>query len=150
MLNKELPVLLEELKKINLSGKIGYAVAKNRKLVEQELETLQETAKILPEFEEYEKARVALLEVHASKDENGKSIIENNSYRIENQQDWEMDIKDLQEKHKEAIEVRTKQINDFNALMEETTNIEFYPFTEDQIPDSATAQEVYTLLKLVK
>lgn len=149
MKNKELPVLLEELKKINLSGKIGYAVAKNRKLVEQELETLQETAKVLPEFEAYEKARVALLEVHASKDETGKAIIENNAYKIENQEEWEKAIKKLQETHKEAIEIRTKQIEDFNALMEEKTNIEFYPFTEDQIPDSATAQEVYTLLKLI-
>jgi hypothetical protein len=149
MKNKELPVLLEELKKINLSGKIGYAVAKNRKLVEQELETLQETVKMLPEFEVYEKERVALLEVHASKDEHGKAIIENNTYKIENQTEWEKAIKELQETHKGAIESRTKQIEDFNALMEEKTNIEFYPFTEDQIPDSATAQEIYTLLKLI-
>lgn len=158
MKNKNLAQTLEDLKKINLSGKIAYAIAKNRKLIETELEVLNETVKILPDFEAYEKERITLLESHASKDESGKAIIEttigqdgkpSSSYKIENQEDWEKAIKELQEDHKEAIETRTKQINDFNALMEEESNIDFYPFTEDQIPDNATASEIYTLLELI-
>lgn len=150
MKNKNLAQTLEDLKKINLSGKIAYAIAKNRKLIETELEVLNETVKLLPDFEAYEKERITLLETHSSKDEQGKPIIENNTYKIENLPDWEKDIKELQETHKEAIETRTKQISDFNALMEEEASIEFYPFTEDQIPDNATASEIYTLLALIK
>jgi len=152
MKNKNLASLLEELKTINLTGKIGYAVAKNRKLVEQELETLNETLKVLPDFEKYEKERITLLEKHASKDEKGKAVIENNAYKIENQEDWEKAIKDLQETHKEAITYREKQLEDFNALLEEGSKLEFFKITEDQILEekNATAQEIYTLLELTK
>lgn len=149
MKNKNLASTLEEIKKINISGKSGYCLAKNRKLIEDELEAINETIKALPDFETYEKERITLLEAHASKDEQDKPIIENNAYKIENQELWELDIKELQEKHKETIENRKKQIKDFNALMEEETTLVFHKITEDQIPDSATASEVYTLLKFI-
>ena len=150
MKNKKLFELFEELKTINLTGKVGYAIAKNRRLVEQEVETLQETVKASKEFETYEKERVEIAKKHAKKDEKGKEVIENNSYILEDQEAFDKEFEVLKEAQNEVIETRKKQLEDFNDLLEEQTTLELFHITEDKIPENATAQEVYTLLKLIK
>lgn len=158
MKNIKLPEFLEDLKKINLTGKVAYAIAKNRKLVENELEILQETLKESESFKKYQEERIELAKSHAKKDEKGNPVTETilqggnpvNSFVIEDQKAWEQEFEALKEKHKEALNQRTEQENAFNLLMEEDSKLEFHKIEESEIPENATAQEVYTLLELTK
>lgn len=154
MKNNKLNDFLRELKSVNPSGKAGYAIAKNRKLIEEEIEALESTIKTKDNLNEYNKARIELLEKHAQKDEKGNSITEikgnESHYILKDEKAFEKEFEKLKETHKQAIKDREKQIEDFNKLMQEKANITLFNITEDQIPETATANEVYVLLKLVK
>lgn len=156
MKNNRLSSFLEELKKINLTGKAGYAVAKNRKLIEAELEALQETVKATKSFEKYENERVELAKKHAKKDEKGEPVVSKphpltgqTSFVIEKQEQFDKEYEKLKETHKEALEEREKQINDYNAFLQEDIKIELHKIEESDIPETATAEEIYTLLEIV-
>ena len=81
---RDIPSLIEISKK-QLPIKVSYAIAKN-------------IAKIESEINVYNKEREKLIEKYAVKDEQGKTIVdENNQIRIQEEhiEDWSRDIKEL-------------------------------------------------------
>lgn len=81
---RDIPKLSEIIKK-QLPVKVSYAIAKN-------------IAKIEAELNVYNKEREKLIEKYSVKDEQGKTIVdENNQIKIreENITDWNRDIKEL-------------------------------------------------------
>lgn len=81
---RDIPKLSEIIKK-QLPVKVSYAIAKN-------------IAKIEAELNVYDKEREKLIEKYSVKDEQGKTIVdENNQIKIreENITDWNRDIKEL-------------------------------------------------------
>lgn len=149
MKNKELASFVAELKKLNLTGKVAYAIAKNRRLVETELEVFKNMLEEHDDFKAYDKERLELIANYTVKDANGKPVIEGNQFKIEDEVAWEKALKPLQEKYKDAIEKRDKQIEDYNKLMGEESKLTLYTIKEEDIPENATSQEIYTLLKFV-
>jgi hypothetical protein len=149
---KKLASFLEDIKKLNLTGKVAYAIAKNRKILETEIETLQESIKAREDFTKYNTERIELAKKHARKDEKGNPLTKDNGgkYDIEDIDAFEKEFETLKETHKEAIDYRQKQIEDFNAMEEEESKIVFHMIEESEIPENATAQEVYTLLEFTK
>jgi len=83
----ELPLVLEgfdALSKIDLPVKAAYWTGKNMK-------------KVVTEFQEFEKSRVALAEKFAEKDEQGKPVIKDNSYAMEDKAAYQAGFKELTE-----------------------------------------------------
>jgi hypothetical protein len=150
MKNKKLPEILEKLKKVSLTGKTAYAVARNIKIIEDEIDIMGNMVKPNSDFIKYEKERTELATKHAKKDEKGKAIIENKEYILENKEEFDKEFAILKEKHKEAIDFRTKQLEDFNKFAEEESKLEFYKINEDEIPETATVDDYYVLGYFIK
>lgn len=103
---------------INSSVKFSYAMAKNKKKIEAEISAILEGIKPSEAYKAYEQKRMDLCDKYSAKDVQGKAIIENNSYKIENREQFEKDIAKLQEKNKETLEVRKKQEEEYAAFLE--------------------------------
>jgi len=109
MKNKQIIPLLEGLEKIKSiqDAKLAYAYTKNKRILSDELEVIQETIKALDcvkKIQEYEVKRKELLEEYAVK-QDGKPVIEDNKYKI---------TPELEEKcNKEIKELFSKYENDY-------------------------------------
>jgi vacuolar-type H+-ATPase subunit I/STV1 len=134
----------------NLSGiKFAYVVSKNANKVKSEMEAFKDMTSQSKDFQEYEKERIELVELHAKKDEKGKSIIVGNEYEIDNQQAFDAQIKVLQEKHKEAIDARKKQVDDFNSFLKEESKLELHKIDINDCPKEITTGQMSGIFPII-
>jgi hypothetical protein len=156
MKNKKLPEILEKLKKVSLTGKTAYAVARNIHTLENEISNFQVMLKPTEDYNKFETERIELATKHAKKDEKGEPITKDNQFTkenefvLKNQEEFDKEFALLKEKHKEAIDFRIKQLEDFNKFAEEESNLEFYKINEDEIPETATVDDYYVLGYFIK
>jgi hypothetical protein len=134
--------LQQELNSINgdVPVKFGYAVAKNKILLNNEIEIIKGISPKQPE--EYETKRTAVIKQYAIKDENEQIIWENEQHGIPKFEDYaklEQEITSLNLEYKDVLESFNKKINDFEKLLEEdyelplhTVDIEYAPATMSQ------------------
>ena len=134
-----------------LSGvKFAYAIIKNKKMIEQELITLQEIIKPSPEIEEYEKNRIAICEKHCKRDENNQLKIQNNTYDIEDMDTFNKDIEELKKKNKKVLDNRQKQADEYNKLLEEDIEIPFVLIKQDDLPNSLSASQMEQIFEIIE
>jgi hypothetical protein len=128
----------------NLSGiKFAYVVSKNVNKVRSEMEAFKDMTTPSKEFGEYEKERVALCELHANKDEKGKAVIIGNEYDgLTGNKAFDAQMEVLKEKHKETIDVRQKQIDDFNSFLKEESKLELHKIDVNDVPKDITAGQM--------
>jgi hypothetical protein len=96
---------------------VEYWAMKNRKTVAAEVETLGELQK--SQLKEFNEAEKALIDFHTEKDASGKSVVENDKYKMADPKAFNADYETLVKKFKPAIE-------DFNKVLEENINLEAY------------------------
>jgi len=140
---------LEEAKKLQ-GVKFAYAVAKNSKLVTGEIESLQETIKPSEEYSEFEKERDEIVKKYAKKDKNGDPKQETQEvngqtfsfYKIEEEgmADYNKDFEELKEGHKEIIEARDKQLEEYDNLLKEDCDIKVHMTVIDLVPENITGE----------
>jgi hypothetical protein len=136
----------------NLKGvKFAYAVLKNKKIVEDEIALLQKSVEMSVEFQEYEKSRITLCEQFADKDSEGKPIINNNQYQIENKVEFNEVVEKLKKDNIKCIEERVKQLNDYDILLQEENDIEekLSKVKEEYLPSDITANQLQTIIEMV-
>jgi len=150
MKNKDLFTFKEGLTqaKVLPGVKFAYAVAKNSKLVGGEIETLQETIKPTEEYSDFEKERDEIVKKYAVKDKNGGAKQESKEvngqhftfYNIEKDKIdiSNKELKELNEKFKEAVDARDIQLKEYAELMEVECNIEVHKIVLDLIPEDIT------------
>ena len=67
--------ILKSMASKSFDFKIAYAIAKNKKVIQDEVDAIEEASKASPEYEEYAKEHVALLRKHAKKDDKGNPVV---------------------------------------------------------------------------
>ena len=168
--NKEMYDVLQGIKKLSnmkVSGKFAYALTKNKAMIEHEIKVLQDT---FPETEDYiqyakksEAKRLELCEKFAEK-ENGKPkmILE----MVEGQPKQKFDIAQdrmpkfneelkvelakIDKIHEKDIKRREEQLKEFNSLMDEPTNVEFFMVSNGLIPDNISPDELSYILPIIQ
>ena len=151
MKRKDIPAILNALDDVSeLKGvKFAFAVLKNRKIFESQIEEDKAIfEKILTpsdDFKEFETKRIELCVDYSEKDENGLPIIENEQYKILDFSKFDVELNILSEKHKEAIDARKKQIDDYNSLMEEELVLEFKKISIEELPNDVSEKQLRVL-----
>lgn len=151
MKRKEIPAILSTLDEVSeLKGvKFAFSVLKNRKTFEKQIEEDKEIfEKILApteDFKEFETKRIELCTIHSEKDEVGNPIVENDQYKISDYDSFNIELEKLYEKHKETVESRKKQIDDYNSLMEEELELEFKKVSFEDIPEDISEKQLRIL-----
>ncbi len=137
----------------NLSGaKWAYAIAKNIAMLKPEIDALQKAYTAKNEFIEYERARLELAEKYSVK-KDGKPETVNvggiEEYLIADKDKFNQEFAKLQAKYKKAIDERKKQISDFNEILKEEVNIDFYTISPDYIPEEITPAQLSAIMAVV-
>jgi hypothetical protein len=135
----------------NLSGiRFAYVIAKNLNKVNSEVETFRETIKPSDAYNEYEKERIELCELHANKDEKGKPVIIGNEYDgLAGNKAFDAQMEVLKEKHKEVIDARQKKIDDFNAFLKEESKLELHKIDVNSVPKEITTGQLSGIMPII-
>lgn len=121
----------------------AYAVLKNKQLIDIKLMEVDFIKNVSPEVIEYEEKRVKVCEQYTLKDDNDLPIIENDLYKIGEQDEFKKKMDELLEEYKTPIIERQKQIEIFNNKMNEIVDIQFIKINKIDIPlELKTAREL--------
>lgn len=131
--------------------KFAYAILKNRVKVDAYIKALrEENLTESAEFKKYDTARIKLAEKFAVKDANKAPVIANGRYTIKDQKKFDAAVKELKEKHKEAIKGREKQLKNFEKVLTQPAKIEFHKIAESELPEEITANQLSGIKVLIE
>ena len=158
MTKGEALVLFKNLNQLgNLNGvKFAYAVARNISLLKSELESLEKSMELPESFKKFDTERIELVEKYADKDENGKpkkEKAENGSEQYvmgKEEKKFEKEFAILRTKHKEAVNLREKQIEEYTKLLTTDSQVGLYKIKLDDIPSEITARQMAGIYEIVE
>ena len=157
MKKSEVLILYKTLNKLgSLTGvKFTYAVAKNLNILKNEIESLDKSMEPSEKFADYEKARIALVELHAEKDDKGKAKIETSEngaqqYVIDPENKMFKKAFDaLKVKHKDAVSAREKQVEEYTKLLASDSDVTLYKVKLDDVPKEISAVQMAGIYDIV-
>jgi len=152
MTRNELINFLQNLPKYkNAKGtKFNYAIRKNEKAIQLEVDDFYDMEKPEEAFINYDKARIEICKKYAEKDEKDQPVIENGNYKILDQENFKEEINKLQEENKEVIENRRKQVDDLNAFLAEESDIKICKVKLSDIPADLTGQDIENIFPMIE
>jgi len=112
---------VQDLKGVRFS----LAVSKNIRILQQELQDIEEAAKATDEF------TVLSATVNAAKDN-------------------PEELKKLEEDNKDLIDARRAQLAEVDVLLQEEVEIALFPISVDVLPEQITALQITNIDKLIK
>ena len=157
MKKSEVLLLYKALNRLgSLTGvKFAYAVSKNINILKNEIESLDKAMEPSEKFMEYDKARIALVELHAEKDDKGKAKIETSAsgaqqYVIDEENKmFKKAFDTLKAKHKEAVDARDKQTEEYIKLLATDSDVKVYKVKLDDVPKEITAVQMSGIYEIV-
>lgn len=148
----ELWKLINNLRGTQYNIKFSYFLAKNRKRIQSEVEILDETVKPSDAYTIYDNERASTANRFSDKDPDGKPVIVNSNYMItEKLEEFNKEINNLKEKHKNVIDERDKQNEDYDKLLDEEVEFDGYAIKMCEMPDrlDAVSLEVFMDVNLI-
>lgn len=122
--------------------KFSYALIKNIKTIESEINRLNEIIKPTEDFLQFEQERIAICRSHAIKDENGEPILNGDEFQIEDMSKFNSDLEPMKMKYQDVLHKRQQQIEKYNSLLDEQVEVELIKIGPDDLPDSITPNEI--------
>lgn len=136
----------------DLSRKFAYFVARNKRTLKDEVESIQSSIKPNPGMVEYDRKRIEILRKYAKKDDQGNPIINNNQFDIPN--DVYLEFKEemqkiLDEEYiKEALKIHKENEDSLNELLDEEIELVGIVKTYiEELPDKIKPEEVDVMLR---
>ena len=132
--------------------KFAYAVAKNKKLILPEFESIQEAQKV-EKYIEYETKANQLKMEYCDKDKAGNPKIENNRIFFEDLtkkkgEEYRSKWSELEKEYAEAIKEFQEKQKEVEKILEEETKLELHKIKIDDIPDNM-AKYVDSLFNII-
>lgn len=151
MQNKKLVELYQGLNSVkDLKGvKFAYGIVKNINIIKSEIEAFQESINPTKEFMAFENGRIELAKKHSKKDDKGNPVIADNQYEVEDKDKFEESFLELREKHKEAIDKREKQAEEYNKLLAEESKIELHKIKMSDVPDNISPEQLAAIFDII-
>jgi len=106
------------------SVKFSYFIAKNKVMIKNEFNILEEIRKPSEKYMEYDRKRAELASELADRDDKGQPKIENNNFVIiENFDKFKEMLESMKKTYSKAIKEQEQKMKDFEALLNE--NIDY-------------------------
>lgn len=149
--NRDIIGLYNTLEGLNYRGvKFAYTIARNINSLKPIVESIDKSLAIPKEFAEYDKARLELAKKYADKDEAGKPLVKENQFIITDKVAFEAEIDALQEKHKEVIEARAKQLDEYKVLQDEELEVEVFTIPHVLLPNDISTKELTAIFSIIE
>jgi len=151
MKRKEINLYLKSLNEVSeIKGvKFAFSIFKNRKKLENQIEEdktiFEEILKPSDGFKEFESNRIDLCVKHSEKDDNGNPITENDQYKIIDMDLFNSELNNLSELYKNDIDIRYKQVSEYNKIMEEDIVIDFVKVDYNDLPEDVTEKQLRSI-----
>lgn len=140
---------IKALSKVKADPRFSYGVSKNKRIIRDEVESLEETIKPSDDFVEYEKERVKLVESLAKRDDKGSPRIIrvpvvgksgeqsfDTRYDVdENDPKFKSELKKLKSKYKDSIDTQKEKESTFEKMLKEKITLDLYGIQLDLVPD---------------
>lgn len=138
MIKKELYALYSSLQALQGAGgaRFAYAISKNKKFIQEELELVEKSLVQSDEYKAYEAKRIELCKKHSHKDENGEAKMTNNTFDIIDRKKFDKELKVLQDEYKDTLEEHLKKVEEYNKLLDMDTEITFFKIKLEILPDT--------------
>jgi hypothetical protein len=120
-------------------AKLAYAVAKNIRLLETEIKSIQDASKPSEEFVKYDEERVALCGKFAKKDSKDEPVIEDGRFVMSSPERFEEEFTKLREENSEILEERDVQMKEVQALIDDDVEVELHMVSADALTDDMDA-----------
>lgn len=141
---------LNALQKERLPVRCAYAVAKNLARLRETVESVQAAAAPSQGFQDYEKARVALVRQYADLDDKGEPIADAQGHaRIRDMPAFLDALAVLRGCHQEAITEQDARAAEVEDLLREECAVELHRVALDQFPAEIQADTMRWLLPMV-
>ena len=133
------------------SVKFHYILAKNKRLIKPEIESLQEAQQPPEDYMKYDKIRQDLCKVMAEKDDQGNPKVVNNEYVMieETKEEFDKKIEELKIEHKETIDKMDEQKAQFEILIKEDIDIDLVHIPFSVLPESIIGNDVDMLFDII-
>jgi len=125
-----------------------YFIAKTKQAIANDVKILQELFKASSEYEKYENKRVAMCELNAMKDENGKAVIKNNEFVMKDYNAYGKEFNKLKKKYNDVIVKEKGKVDELLKILEEEIKPDSLNLTTidiNEMPEMAT-QKVFDIL----
>ncbi|KKM66153.1 hypothetical protein LCGC14_1484030 [marine sediment metagenome] len=130
--------------------KFTYALAKNKRMLQSEIDTLQEVRQPSLAFQEYSQKRNEMLTRLSKKDEKGKPIIEDNLFVLENPDEASIEMEKFNEENKKVIDDNDIKEKNFKLLMDDEVEIKHYKVKLSNVPKKGlTPSQMEVLLVII-
>lgn len=146
--------VLNDLSSLKGPVKFGYAVSKNKRLLQPEVQAIQEATRPKAEFMEFEKARLKLAEKYCERDKDGKpkmvKVGTQTHYTFSNLNRplFEAELHILGQQHQEVLESKAaqdKEVQEF--LLSKSDKIKLHSVRLEDCPaDGISADQIDVLL----
>jgi hypothetical protein len=154
MKNLDLFRLKEGLNDVsNLKGvKFAYVVLKNKKYIDEEIESLQKSIEMSVDFQEFDRMRINLCEQHSEKNTDGSPVIINNAYNILDKKTFEDDVLKLKNKFVEAVSERDNQLREYDKLLKDDCTIfdKLVKIKIEYIPDDISSNQLENIKEIIE
>lgn len=135
----------------------AYAVVKNLKLLEKEIEILEEVRKPSEQFiTEFQPKVDELVKKHSKKDEDGNpeqtDTPQGQTIAVDpaKKDKFEKEFTELEKENQELVDQRMEQLNKFNDLLQEETVIELVKIKKEDLPENIKVAELYGISDILE
>ncbi|MFW6219497.1 MAG: hypothetical protein ACOCZ5_01260 [bacterium] len=145
-------VCLKEMdNKVKANKWFSYTKMVNEDELENKAKAIIEISKPKKEYLDYMKDRTDILNKYGDRDDDGNIITLNDSVKIDKNKvkDCQKELNDLDNRYKEVIEDRNKNLEEYYNLLdtEIDINIETVPF--EYVPETISVQDLKSLKKMI-
>lgn len=135
----------------------AYCAVKNLKLLEKEIEILEEVRKPSDEFMKNFQPQVdELVKKHSKKDEEGNPELsdgpQGSTIQVDpaNKAKFEKEFAKLEEENKPLVDQRMEQLTKFNDLLQEEVEIELVKIKKEDLPENIKVAELYGISDILE
>ncbi len=142
----------------NLKGvDFAYNVAKNKRAIADEVESIKDSVKPTEEFTKYDEKRGELAKELSDKDEHGnpKTHLDGagtQQYSLtDNKPKFDKKLEALKKEYKEAVEARDKQLEEFEELLKKETSAfgSLKKIDFDDLPKEITSAQLDSIFEMI-
>jgi len=139
---------IEKLENVKMTTDFVWFLTKNKVAVKSEIKALDEAQKPSAIFLEYENKRVETAQRLSDKDITGNPRIQNGQYVIyEHKEEFEIEMKSLKQKFKDAIAEREKQLEEYTKLLERDIELNLVTIDFDKLPNTIDVETMEAFIE---
>lgn len=140
---------LENLSKIPYPVKFSYFISKNKSLIKDEVNILNELSTPSDAYKEYDNKRAMLASELSNKDDDGNPIIQDGSYVLtENKEEFDKQLEILKGQYKQVVEETMKKQEELKTILKEDYDFDGYVIRIDDMPNEITAELMDIFIKV--